>query len=55
MAGKKGKVQIAVMECPVCRRRNYRTGRNVVNVTTKLTLNKFCAGCRKHTAHKETK
>jgi large subunit ribosomal protein L33 len=55
MAGKKGKVQHAVMECPNCHSRTYKTSRNVVNVTTKLELNKYCPECRKHTLHKENK
>lgn len=55
MAKKKGKVQHAVMECASCHNRNYKTERNVVNTTTKLSLNKYCATCQKHTEHKETK
>ena len=55
MAGKKGKVQHAVLECPVCHNRNYKTQRNVVSTTTKLELNKYCSTCQKHTGHKETK
>ncbi|HEY1074878.1 MAG TPA: 50S ribosomal protein L33 [Patescibacteria group bacterium] len=55
MAKKKGKVQHAVMECGNCRNRNYKTERNVVNVTQKLVLSKYCSTCKKHTDHKETK
>ncbi len=55
MAGKKGKVQHAIMECGVCHNRNYKTQRNVVTVTNKLVLNKYCSTCQKHTEHKETK
>ncbi len=55
MASKKGKVQHAIMECTVCHARNYRTQRNVTSVQNKLELNKYCAQCKKHVSHKETK
>jgi large subunit ribosomal protein L33 len=55
MAKKKGKVQHAVMECSVCHNRNYKTQRNVVNVTSKLVLRKYCSTCQTHVEHKETK
>jgi large subunit ribosomal protein L33 len=55
MAGKKGKVQHAIMECSVCHNRNYKTQRNVTTVQSKLVLKKYCSHCKKHNEHKETK
>lgn len=42
------------MVCSVCKRVNYITGRNKINTPEKLTFNKYCRYCRKHTPHKET-
>ncbi|MBI4022630.1 50S ribosomal protein L33 [Candidatus Berkelbacteria bacterium] len=43
------------LTCQVCKRRNYVTRRNTVNTTEKLELKRFCATCKVHTLHKETK
>lgn len=46
---------LIALKCSVCKRRNYYTTKNKKKVERKLDLKKFCAWCRKHTAHKETK
>jgi large subunit ribosomal protein L33 len=42
------------MECKECKSRNYRTNRDMKK-GDKLTLNKYCRTCRKHTEHTERK
>ena len=42
-------------QCDQCKRRNYTSTKNKKKTTERLELSKFCAHCRKHTAHKETK
>ncbi|RVU53983.1 50S ribosomal protein L33 [Anaerosphaera multitolerans] len=44
-----------VLECTVCKQRNYNTFKNKKNTTERLELNKYCKFCKKHTIHKETK
>ncbi|KJU85097.1 Ribosomal protein L33 [Candidatus Magnetobacterium bavaricum] len=46
---------IILLQCTVCKRKNYSTRKNKKNTTGKLTLKKFCRHDRKHTEHKETK
>jgi len=43
------------MECGDCGLRNYSQKVSKKRDYGKLELNKFCAKCRKHVAHKETK
>jgi len=52
---KLGNRQNKTLVCTVCNNENYRTDKNVKNTTERLELNKFCATCGKHTAHKEKK
>ncbi len=52
---KKGKVQKFHLTCSECGERNYVAKKNTVNVTGKLALSKYCARCRLHKAHNETK
>ncbi len=42
------------MVCQVCKKRNYITSKNKVEMKEKLVLKKYCNRCRKHTEHKET-
>jgi len=42
-------------QCEQCRRRNYTTTKNKKTTTDKLSMRKFCAHCRTHTVHKESK
>ena len=46
---------IITLQCPDCKNRNYSTTKNKRANAEKLELAKFCARCRKHTNHKETK
>ncbi|MDA8388196.1 MAG: 50S ribosomal protein L33 [Nitrospiraceae bacterium] len=46
---------ILLLQCGVCRNRNYSTMKNKKNTPDKLEIKKYCRHCRKHTAHKETK
>lgn len=41
--------------CDQCKERNYTQVLNKKRSVGSLNLNKFCARCRKHTTHKETK
>ena len=43
------------LQCGECKRRNYTSTKNKKLTTDKLSFNKFCASCRKHTLHKESK
>ena len=43
------------LECPECKRRNYASFRNKRTGSERLTLQKYCRWCRRHTAHKEIK
>jgi len=46
---------IITLACGECKRRNYSTTKNKRTTPDRLTLEKYCRFCRKHTAHKETK
>ncbi|MCP3678100.1 MAG: 50S ribosomal protein L33 [Deltaproteobacteria bacterium] len=46
---------IITLACGECKRRNYTTTKNKRTTPDRLTLEKYCRFCRKHTAHKETK
>ncbi len=41
--------------CGDCKRRNYTATKDRKKQSARLELKKFCAFCRKHTLHKETK
>ncbi|HOD72544.1 MAG TPA: 50S ribosomal protein L33 [Deltaproteobacteria bacterium] len=43
------------LACTECKRRNYMSSRNKKKSTEKLEIKKYCAFCRTHTVHKETK
>ncbi|HPW69835.1 MAG: 50S ribosomal protein L33 [Desulfomonilia bacterium] len=43
------------LACTECKRRNYMSSRNKKKNTEKLEIKKYCAFCRTHTVHKETK
>jgi large subunit ribosomal protein L33 len=44
-----------VLKCQTCKDNNYVKTKNKTNVTTALTLNKFCPKCRQHTPHAEAR
>jgi large subunit ribosomal protein L33 len=46
---------IVTLECKDCKERNYTTTKNKRTTPDKLEFSKYCARCRKHTAHRETK
>ena len=43
------------LQCSECKRLNYTTTKNKLNVKEKLELKKFCKWCRVQTLHKEYK
>ena len=43
------------LECTECKRRNYSTRKNRRNTPEKINLKKYCASCKGHKPHKETK
>jgi len=51
---KKKKNEVA-LECTVCKNRNYWTHKKSDPNPEKLSMNKHCRYCNKHTAHKEVK
>ena len=51
----RGNRALCQLECTVCKERNYATNKNKRTTPDKLEFNKFCPGCRHHTAHRETK
>lgn len=52
-----GKIKdnMAKMKCLVCARITTYTKRNKKKVKEKLSLEKYCNFCRKHTTHNESK
>ena len=51
---KKGQRDLLALVCSVCKHQNYISARNKINTPEKLSLNKYCRYCKKHTLHKET-
>jgi len=49
---KRVKIQL---KCSECSDKNYATTKNKQNSAEKLSFNKFCPRCNKHTSHKEVK
>jgi large subunit ribosomal protein L33 len=47
--------EIISLVCDQCKRKNYTSTKNRKTKTDKIALKKFCASCRKHTNHKESK
>jgi large subunit ribosomal protein L33 len=52
---KAGNRIIFSLECQTCKRRNYSNTKNKRTTPEKVKLKKYCAFCRRHTEHKETK
>lgn len=52
---KKGNRILIGLQCSVCKGKNYTSTKNVINTKDKMTLQKFCAVCRKESEHQETK
>ncbi|MGE5224737.1 MAG: 50S ribosomal protein L33 [Omnitrophica WOR_2 bacterium] len=55
MASKKDVRPIITLACSECKNRNYTTEKNRRNDPGRLEFMKYCACCRKHTLHRETK
>jgi len=55
MAKVKRSDKLIGLKCDACKRRNYYTTKNKKTVERKIAYKKYCAWCRKHTAHKEGK
>jgi len=43
------------LQCPECKRINYTTTKNKMNLQEKMELNKYCKWCKKQTLHIESK
>ena len=43
------------LKCSVCSDKNYSTTKNKQNSADKLSFNRHCPRCDKHTLHKEVK
>ena len=52
MAKKANRVVIT-LACTECKERNYTTEKNRQNDSGRISLNKYCRRCRKHTVHRE--
>ncbi len=45
--------EYVALQCEPCGARNYITSRQTGGGTPRLSLNKYCKHCRKHTKHAE--
>lgn len=53
---KKGEARLVIhLACTKCKERNYTSEKNKRNDPERLELSKYCARCREHTPHRETK
>ncbi|MBI2577328.1 MAG: 50S ribosomal protein L33 [Candidatus Wildermuthbacteria bacterium] len=55
MAAKTKKNVFSKLRCKDCGKLNYFTNKSKKAGEIKLSLQKFCNDCRKHTVHKEAK
>ncbi|MCK6567665.1 MAG: 50S ribosomal protein L33 [Anaerolineales bacterium] len=46
---------VITLQCGDCKERNYTTEKNRRNDPNRLEFKKYCARCKKHTVHRETK
>ena len=53
--GKSGGREMIFLECPACKRRNYRRDKRTKGETSKIEVKKYCPWCRIHTVHVERK
>ncbi|NLD71435.1 MAG: 50S ribosomal protein L33 [Chloroflexi bacterium] len=44
---------VITLACTECRERNYTSEKNRQNDPGRMSLNKYCPRCRKHTEHRE--
>jgi len=47
--------ELVILECTVCKNRNYTTKKNKRKHPDRLETKKYCKFCGKHTLHKETR
>jgi len=52
---KKGSRILIGLVCESCKRLNYVTEKNKVNMSEKLKIKKYCPACKKRMVHQETK
>ena len=52
---KKAIRMVLTLACTECKERNYTSEKNRRNDSTRLELQKYCARCRAHTLHRETR
>jgi large subunit ribosomal protein L33 len=52
MAKKENRI-VVTLSCTECKERNYTTEKNRKNDSGRLSLEKYCPRCRKHTTHRE--
>ena len=52
---KKAIRMVVTLACTECKERNYISEKNRRNDSTRLELKKYCARCRTHTLHRETR
>ena len=50
---KKATRLVITLACTECRERNYTSEKNRQNDPGRMSLNKYCPRCRKHTEHRE--
>jgi len=55
MASRKDIRPVITLACTECKDRNYTTEKNRRNDPGRMELQKYCARCRSHTLHRETK
>ncbi|MGA2366999.1 MAG: 50S ribosomal protein L33 [Dehalococcoidia bacterium] len=55
MAKKSDARGVIYLACTACQERNYTSSKNKKNDSQRLELNKYCARCRSHKLHRETK
>jgi len=44
-----------ILECTVCKERNYTSTKNKKLHSQRVEFKKYCPRCNKHTSHKETR
>jgi large subunit ribosomal protein L33 len=54
MAKKQDRILIT-LACTECKERNYTSSKNKRNDPARMELEKYCARCRVHRIHRETK
>ena len=53
--GKTGQRIAVTLACQDCKRRNYQSNKSRRNTPDRVSLNKYCRWCGRHTEHRETR